>query len=145
MLTITPNVSGFDDIQARLNLLDDPKWVDEILDQGLAILLNRIRTRFLGEVDPDGVKWPPSLAAIKRRASGGTGTLFDTGTLFHSIQAFLPGEPGVRGIGTDVVYAPYLQNGTNRLVPRVFLGLGDEDMSVVSSLVLKRVGEVLNG
>lgn len=143
MLQITPSFSGYEEIQARLAQLDNPKLVDDILDEGTAILLNRIRTRFLGEVDPDDATWIPSKAGLKRRAMGGTGTLFDTGTLFHSIQAFQPSEPGSRGLGTDVFYAPYLQNGTHRMPPRVFLGFGEEDISVVSALVLRRVSEAL--
>lgn len=111
----------------------------ELLDDSAALLLNRIRTRFLAETDTDGKKWIQSEAAKKRRAKGGTGTLFDTGRLFHSIQAHKKGANG-RAISTDVQYAKYHQFGTNKLPKREFLGFNQEDESLVVELIKKRLG-----
>jgi phage virion morphogenesis protein len=112
----------------------------EILDEAGAVLLNRIRTRFLAETAPDGTKWPESEAARKRRAKGGTGTLFNTGRLFHSIQLSGDGEYE-RRIGTDVTYGVYHNLGTGRLPQRVFLGFSPSDEAVALNLVVKRVKE----
>lgn len=129
-------VTFFDGMAAKLN-------PEEILDEAEALLLNRIRTRFLAETGPDGQKWEESLAAKERRKKGGTGTLFDTGTLFHSIQAFAAG-PNERAIGTDVFYAPYHNNGQGQ-VKREFMGFSSEDIDLYERLVLLRVQEALNG
>lgn len=109
----------------------------EILDEAEAILLNRTRGRFLAEVDPDGVAWRPSYAGMRRRARGGTGTLFDTGRLFHSIQAYRVGA-NERDIGTDVPYGRKHQLGIG-VVQRRFLGISQEDLSIITARVVQRV------
>lgn len=124
----------------------------DILDEAQAIMLNRIRTRFLAEKDPDLISWPPSAAALKRRSGGyttrggkkytATGTLFETGTLFHSIQAYRV-DPNTRGIGTDVPYAKYHQFGTSMLPPRVFLGFNADDLLTMERRVLQRITEAV--
>lgn len=109
-----------------------------MLDEVTAALLARIRERFLRQVDPDNVPWVPSFAAIRRALHGrGGGTLFDTGRLFHSIQAYLVDE-NTRAIGTDVPYASKHQNGEDGMVRRVFLGFGDEDRGVAETIMLDR-------
>lgn len=138
----------------KLEGLNDQDLITKILDDGLAIFLNRIRARFLREVDPEGTPWKKSAAGIKRRSGGftyrnkrkytGTGTLFETGTLFHSIQAFQTGDATSRGIKTDVPYAKYLQTGENQ-GPWVFLGFGAEDLTIFEKLIVKRLSEAVNG
>lgn len=140
MLEIT--LVGVKEIRAKLAKLEASLDATEILDEAEALLLNRIRTRFLAETDPEGSKWVESHAAKKRRASGGTGTLFDTGTLFHSLQAYATGVDE-RAIGTDTPYAAYLQFGTNSMPPREFLGFGAEDLTLVERLVMVRIEEAL--
>lgn len=138
---IEVSVSGLDDLKRRLNTLVNLD-VEGILDEAEAILLNRTRTRFLAETDPDGVAWEPSGAGLARRAKGGTGTLFDTGTLFHSIQAYATG-PNERAIGTDVPYGPKHQYGDGELPARVFLGFSKDDLTVMERLVMLRVQKAL--
>ena len=140
MIEIT--LDGIKEVREKLAKLEASLDPTEILDEAEALLLNRIRTRFLAETDPDGNKWPESKAAKKRRASGGTGTLFDTGTLFRSLQAYAKGLDE-RAIGTDVPYAPFLQFGTDKLPARVFLGIGEEDLMLVERLVLLRIEEAV--
>lgn len=142
---------GFGLAEVSLNSLTHALDVESILDEAEALMLNRIRTRFLAESGPDG-KWKPSAAGLLRKSGGyttrggkkysWTGTLFETGTLFHSIQAFRE-DDNTRGIGTDVPYSVYLQNGTAKMPPRVFLGFNDEDMSLMVRLVIMRIEEVL--
>lgn len=114
-----------------------------ILDESGALLYNRIRTRFLQQQDPDGSTWVESWSAKQRRERGvGGGTLFDTGTLFRSIQLHKVGADS-RAISTDVPYAPDHNLGINNQRQRVFLGFGREDASVVTQLILKRFSEAL--
>lgn len=122
----------------------------EILDEAQAILLNRIRTRFLAGVGPDG-PWVPSKAGLKRKAGGytyrggkkysATGTLFETGTLFHSIQA-QAGAGDSMVISSDVPYGRYHQFGSGG-GRRVFLGFNDEDIDLVVRLIRMRIGKAL--
>lgn len=140
MIEIT--LEGIKEVREKLAKLEASLNPTEILDEAEALLLNRIRTRFLAETDHDGNKWPESKAAKKRRAAGGPGTLFATGTLFHSLQAYIKGLDE-RAIGTDVPYAPFLQEGTGKMPSRVFLGFGEEDMTLVERLVLLRIEEAV--
>jgi phage gpG-like protein len=120
----------------------------KILDEGAAVIYNRMRARFLVETDPMGQKWPPSQAALRRARSGrGGGTLFDTGNLFRSIQLYADG-PNTRAIGTNVTsptgypYAEKHQFGIG-FPQRQFLGFASEDLDVMKSVIIRRVVEGL--
>lgn len=136
MLTI--DLEGLPDIEEKLNKVLAALDVTEILDESEALLLNRVRARFLQQVDPDSHPWPPSQRVIK---FGGS-TLFLSGTLFHSIQAFERG-PDFRTIGTDVDYGLYHQTGGVHLPQRMFLGFSAEDVSLVEARILQRVQEAV--
>ena len=126
------------DLSRLLNLLEaisDEVANEEFMDDVAAIILNRVRTRFLSEVDSEGTPWPPSAAGLKRRAAGGTGTLFDTGRLFHSISVRDEGL-GERLVYTDVPYAKYHQYpkseiGRHRLPRREFIGVSQDDIKMI--------------
>jgi phage virion morphogenesis protein len=140
---------GIDNILLNtfLTVIDPNTVTEALLDEAGSFLLNRIRTRYLRETDPTGTPWVPSKAAIERRKRGGTGTLFDTGKLFHSIQlAKLDNE---RIIGTDVEYGPVHQYGDPEqgIVQRMFLGFADpDDTDILAELLNRRLGQlVLSG
>jgi len=134
-------VRGFADLTATLKAAEAALDVTNLLDEAGAVLLQRIRSRFLAQVDPDGVPWPVSRAAMRRASSGrGGGTLYDTGRLFHSIQLHKTGQDS-RSIATDVPYAPEHNLGQKGQVTRVFLGFGEEDRDVVNRIVIRRITE----
>lgn len=139
MLTIdiTHNFSswGFKNFQEGLDA-----GVEKALDQSAASILNKLRTTYLAEQDPWGSPWVPSGAGQKRRAQGGTGTMFDTGNLFRSIQLHKDG-PGVRSISTDVPYGPKQQFGEP---PRVFLAITGEHASTAKSIFEYQVQQLLS-
>lgn len=150
--TLTFELIGLDALETRLRTLTDEALNErDILDEAGAALFNRIRTDFLNEIDPDGNPWVPSKAGLARRAHGGTGTLFDTGRLFHSLQLYATGDDE-RAIGTNVEYAQKLQQGgwfpfdNPKLAPqppRVFLGFGEEDSLIVERIVQTRIQQAL--
>jgi phage virion morphogenesis protein len=137
-------ISGAARIEDIIQGLNSALDTTEILDESGALLLSKLRQRYLAETDPEGKKWAPSLAAIKRKEKGrGGGTLYDSGRLFHSIQ--LAGTGAIdRFIGTDVPYGIYHQNGEGE-GRRVFLGFADSDVSLVQRLIIKRIGDSLGG
>jgi phage gpG-like protein len=119
------------------------KEAAEAISEGAALLFNRIRTRYLQQVDPDGIPWQPSEAALMRKKQGrGGGTLFDTGTLFHSIQLYSI-SPLEMQIGTDVPYGIYHQEGTIHLPVRQFLGFSLEDADLMNDVMIRRIEELL--
>ncbi len=136
MTTIKAEVVGLQGLNNLFSKVKQAADPERALDEITAVLLNRIRARFLNQTDPDGNKWPESFAAKKRAGAGGT--LFDTGTLFHSIQGFNEG-PGVRSIGTDVPYAKVHQEGLEGNPVRVFLGFSDEDVDIANLIIFKRI------
>lgn len=129
------NIQGLTEVEDALNKLVGALNLSAIVDESSAVLLNRLRTRFLAQTTPDGVAWTPSKASLTRAANGrGGGTLYDTGRLFHSLQLSAIGA-NERAIGTDVPYAPYND------ATRKFLGFADDDVSVAQEVVLRRVRE----
>jgi phage gpG-like protein len=115
----------------------------EAISESTAIILNRIRQRFLAQVSPDLEPWEPSFAAFKRSFSGRDGgTLFDTGTLFHSIQLYSV-SPLEQAIGTDVPYGKFHQFGTSKLPVREFLGFNPEDEKIALNVMLRKIKELV--
>lgn len=139
------------DLEKTVQILRKETDPLKVLDEAGAILLNRIRQRFLTETDPEGKKWKPSAAGRRRRAKGGTGTLFDTGRLYRSIQlspikngSFNGGEMAQATVYTDVEYAKHHQFGTRRLPIRRFLGVNQKDMDIYGKYLAARLSAALN-
>ncbi|MGI4991065.1 phage virion morphogenesis protein (plasmid) [Halobacteriovorax sp. GFR7] len=112
---------------------------DKVADDAVAIILSRIRKRFLNQTAPDGSRWPISKAAIMREETGrGGGTLYDSGDLFRSIQAVKRGR-GIRAIQTDKDYAIKHHRGLDGMVARPFLDTNDGDLQFVTDFIISRV------
>ena len=116
----------------------------EILDAAGAVVLNKIKQRFLRQEAPDGSTWPESKAAAHRRATNkGGGTLFASGDLFHSIE-LRTDSPLKRAIFTDIPYALKHQEGRDGELERVFLGFSDNDIALTRGIIQKKVKETLH-
>jgi phage gpG-like protein len=140
---LSVTVIGQAGVDAVLKNLEQALDTVQILDEAGAFLFNRIRTRYLQQVNPDGTPWVQSGAAKKRARTGrGGGTLFDTGRLFRSLQLAADG-PDARIISTDVPYAARHNNGTDGQLQRVFLGFSEQDATLVTSLLIKRIKKAL--
>ncbi|NOQ30241.1 MAG: hypothetical protein GQ570_03865 [Helicobacteraceae bacterium] len=140
MSTISLQVGLLGSIAQVQKLLQETSpAVEKVLDTAEAVILNRIRTRFLAEVDTDGKPWIPSKAGQKRRSSGGTGTLFASGALFHSIHAIRVSttERSVTFDQTQAPYGVYHMRGTKHLPKREFLGVNSSDVAAVTSVLTK--------
>ena len=138
-------IQGHAELEALLSKLDNFLSGTHLLDESAAILLNRTRTRFLQEKDPDDVHWIPSIAGLLRKGSRrGGGTLFDTGTLFHSIQLYKDSDD-TRSIGSDVPYGLTHQLGLRNLPRRQFLGISDDDTKIMVLHIRSRIEAALHG
>ena len=140
---------GQPQIEAKLKGLNDALDTRKILDEGAAVIYNRMRDRFLREVDPTGQPWVPSRSALYRKSHGIIGgTLFRTGRLFRSILLFAP-DDHTRAIGTDArsdggfFYPLVHQQGLGGFPERQFLGFGDDDTQTMVDVVIRRVLEGL--
>lgn len=143
-MEVNIDVPKLDALLALLGEAGVKKLGETILDTVGPVLLNRIRTRYLAETDPDGVPWVKSYAAIARAASGqGGGTLFNTGTLFHSIQ-YAKNAENNRTFGTDVTYAEKHQFGdpATHTLRRMFLGFSTADLGLVNLVAQNKVKEI---
>jgi len=122
-----------------------------LLDDMALIAINRVRARFLNAKDAFNVKWPVSQGAIDRASPLGQTvggktyldglTLFRSGKLFHSIQVRKP-SPESRSIYTNMHYASYHNDGTNKTPKRTFLEWSEEDVSAFLQLVQTRLNGV---
>ena len=142
-MTIKVELKNVDRLGVFLRRIEEAAKPEGALDEIGAVLLNRTRKRFLATQDPDGKPWIES-AAARARANKGRGgkTLFDTGTLFHSIQLSRRG-PLERALETDVPYAPDHQKGTRRLPQRQFLGFSDADQDIMVKILEARLRKVV--
>lgn len=141
MITVT--LEGHQKLALKFSEAKDATNERDILDQAAAMILARIRQRFLTQTAPDGTKWITSQAAIDRANSGEDGgTLFASGRLFHSIEEHTEG-PDARAISTDVPYDRFHQYGTIHLPKREFLGFSDEDVQLVEAMIDKRIKDAV--
>ncbi len=126
-----------------LGVVDSVTETQDVLDTAGAFLLFKIKERFLRQEAPGGEVWPESQAAKGRKKSNqGGGTLFDTGTLFHSITLGRYGKN--RSIFTDVTYADDHQRGINGQLQREFLGFNAGDETGVETLINARIVAAIN-
>jgi phage virion morphogenesis protein len=135
MPTISIRLEGAEALQGRLRKLLGVLNTRDLLDASGAVLLNRIRTRFLQQVGPDGKSWQPTTRTGQRK---GGGILYDTGRLFHSLQYAVMTD-GEAAIGTDVPYGKFHQFGTNKMPARTFLGVSEDDISPIQKLIIDRI------
>jgi phage gpG-like protein len=143
-------VEGSPQLDRLIQSLTKGLDTQSILDEGAAVIFNRIRTRFIQELSPSGERWPPSKASEHRAKVGaGGGILFATGKMFRSLQLYSV-DDNTRAIGTNAesdLGFPYplaMQFGWGHNISRVFVGFAEEDRQFMSDLVVKRIGDWLN-
>lgn len=138
------SIIGLGALNTRLGRIQGALKPDRILDAGAAVVLNRIRKRFLDEVDTNNKPWIQSAAARKRAQTGKDGgTLFDSGTLFHSIG--IEKTRRGRSIGTSVSYAEQHQKGEQGMVKREFIGMNADDKSAMLAVTRNLVRNAVRG
>lgn len=132
----------------RIEHATDPDIIAELVADPL---LQFNLERFLNESGPDG-PWPPSARGERRKAGiptkssvtggyyAGTGTLFESGTLFDSID--------VAQFGTTVelyftaAHGVVHHLGLHGNPQRKIIGFTDSDLDYVSSVIQDLLGDV---
>lgn len=91
------------------------------------------------KVGPDGKPWAPwalsTLLARTRKGNAGRGLLNDTGNLSRGITFEVRGNTVT--VGAQATYAQYLQNGTDRMPARPFVGVSKQDEKFID-VILRR-------
>lgn len=122
-----PELQGhINTLYARLN--GDLK---EPLNAVAGLLENSTRKRFETKTAPDGSRWAPlslwtQYSKTNRRNGKERGSLLvDRGDLLRSITSHA--TENMAEVGTDRVYAAYLQTGTRNMPARPIFGLSEQD------------------
>ncbi|MBF0804964.1 MULTISPECIES: phage virion morphogenesis protein [unclassified Neisseria] len=126
--------STLPELQAHLNTLHARLNGDlkEPLNAVAGLLENSTRKRFETKTAPDGRKWAPLKLTTLYAKTGKNGKtrgsiLVDRGDLLKSITSHA--TESMAEVGTDRVYARYLQTGTADMPAREIFGLSGQDRS----------------
>lgn len=93
--------------------------------------------------DPDDQPWAPWAESTRkgreRKGNAALGLLYDTGTLLHSITSEVKNH-GAKGgwslqVGTNVHYATYLNEGTEKMPARPFLGISKRAQASIDEAI----------
>lgn len=86
----------------------------------------RIRSE---KTSPGGQRWAAWAASTASRRSGGQSLLVFTGKLVSTL--FMKASDDTTVVGSPAPYSGFLQDGTDRMVAREFLGLSESNKSEV--------------
>ena len=134
---------GIDDLLKKIDgvkqRLDDKNLLQEVGQ----IELQDIRTRIgVSKITPDGKPWAPWAPStfVSRLNKGNTerGLLFDSGRLLDSFRVINDGKTVT--IGTNVPYAPYLNNGTGKMPARQFMGVSEGAKKQIQAILASKIG-----
>ncbi len=120
-------------LQKLLEALADPT---PLLQTVGGILRDSTVNRIVNtKTSPDGEAWAPwamsTMLARTKRGTSGTGLLYETGGLANSITFEIQGNSVI--VGSNSPVAPYLQNGTDNMPARPFVGISQEDSDSIHS------------
>lgn len=99
------------------------------------------------KTDPQDKPWSPwadsTRKARERKGNAALGLLVDSGALLRSITAQVIGSHHTVQIGTNVKYAEYLNNGTEKMPARPFLGVSKRAQQGINEAIRLYLGENL--
>jgi phage gpG-like protein len=136
----------------RLAALNMSPWLETVGSGVQKEVQDRIRKV---KESPGGEVWSPWMPRTRKyrehKGNSGQGLLWDEGTLLNSIsfavsdsaQGDLFGSLGWVAIGTDVEYAGYLQDGTERMAARPFLGWSDAEVTELEFSAIRFIEALL--
>lgn len=126
---------GLDSLE-RINLMGgyQDQLLEELGEHFVHIVKERIQSTKENPYGRDWQEWADGTRR-QREYKGNTaqGLLWDTGDLLHSIT-FETGPNEVR-IGSPLDYAKWLQDGTENMPAREFLGFSPDDLIAIDRIV----------
>lgn len=126
----------------RLAMLNMSPWLQGVGKKAQQSVQQRIQQV---KQDPDNAPWSPWRPSTEKyrthKGNAGQGLLWDEGTLLNSIQ--MQADSGGVSIGTAVGYAGFLQDGTERMAARPFLGWSDGDVTEMEFSAIRFIEAML--
>jgi phage gpG-like protein len=136
-------VEGQDKLINDLNSLLKGVKDRQLMKELSGIVLQDVKTRVgVSKLTPEGTPWvpwsPATLRYRQKKNNVNQGLLFDTGKLLNSFKA----TSGIQtfSVGTDVTYAPFLNNGTNRMPARKFMGISEQAYKSMEAIINSKIG-----
>jgi len=136
-------LSGAEALSAKLKQiqkeLEDQEYLKKIGQVVKEDIQDRIRST---KADPQGIPWSPwKQSTLMQRIKQGTvdrGLLYNSGKLLNSFEVITDKKSFT--IGTNAPYSKYLQNGTNRMVARPFMGVSPKAKATIKQILDKKIG-----
>lgn len=123
--------------------LDNPRnLMQEIGDIIAEDIKNMISVRKTSPSDQPWAPWADSTRKSReRKGNAALGLLVDSGTLLRSITSQVIGSHHTVQIGTNVHYAEYLNNGTNKMPARPFIGISKRAQEGINQAIKQYFGD----
>ncbi len=136
-------VAGADRLIEKLNKIQKEIEDQEYLQKIGAVVKDDIQERIrTGKVSADGIPWvpwaPSTLVARIRQGTASRGLLYNSGKLLNSFKVVTDKKSFT--IGTNSPYASFLQNGTNRMPARPFMGVSPKAKATIKTILDKKIG-----
>lgn len=129
-----------DDAKLKLGkLVKQLKNPREMMREVSDIIVEDIKERIIHtKTDPQGKRWAPwAPSTAEARQKDGTvalGLLYKTGDLANSIVATMKGAKSFE-VGSNAEYAKYLQEGTDKMPARPFVGISKRAQKGIKEVI----------
>lgn len=122
------------------DLIKSLKQPNKLLEEIGQILQGSVQERIVkSKEDPEGKKWAPwSFATHRARIKDGDeskGLLYKSGKLRDSIKYELSDTRVIVGSDETAPYAEYLNDGTNKMPARPFIGISKKDETAITKAI----------
>lgn len=131
-----------DSIKSLMNALNTLGSVKPALDEiGKNQQANVAARIMFTKMSPEGKAWEPWAASTAKargkRGTAGNGLLYESGGLAESIKYMVSGEQVI--ISANAPYAGYLQNGTQHMPARPFIGWSAQDKKEGAEIMMNHI------
>lgn len=122
--------------------VENPRsMMQEIGDIIVEDIKHRIINTKTSPQDEAWAEWAPSTAkAREKKGNAALGLLYDTGTLLNSITSQVVGSHHTLQVGTSVPYAGWLNEGTEKMPARPFLGISKRAQESIDEAIRLYLG-----
>lgn len=133
---------GLDELQVKLLGGFQDALLEELGDYLVGSVLERIRDT---KENPFGRDWQEWATGTRRqrekKGNAEQGLLWDSGDLLHSIRAEI--RPAQVAVGSPLDYAKWLQEGTEDMPSREFLGFSNADLEAIDIITESFIARII--